>query len=197
MQKGDLLKVTFIKSKMEGMRMRTKYVMGLFVALSLMIVSSMALAQEASSENADTKKLNLNIATLKELKALPGITQETAQAVIDHRPYEKTEDILKISGITKETLANIKEQVEVKKLNINTATISELKILPGITTELAEAIIEGRSYKIVEELLKIKGIGEKELAKLQGFIEAKPREEEEEEKKGWKTRKRNYPGPGK
>ena len=83
---------------------------------------------------------------------------------------------------------------EIKKLNLNSATIDELKALPGMTPEIAEAIIEGRPYKIVDELLKIKGIGEKELTKLQDFLEAKPPEEENDsEGKGWQTRERNFP----
>ena len=175
--------------------MKRKLFIGLLIVLSVMIVGvTSTLAQEAPAKKAESQKLNLNIATLEELKALPGIITEMAQAIIEHRPYQKVEDLLKIQGITEELLTGIKEKIAVKKLNLNSATIDELKALPGMTPEIAEAIIEGRPYKIVDELLKIKGIGEKELTKLQDFLEAKPPEEENDsEGKGWQTRERNFP----
>lgn len=51
------------------------------------------------------------------------------------------------------------------KVNINTATVEELKILKGIGEKKAEAIIEYRkkngSFKNKEELMKVRGIGKK------------------------------------
>ncbi|SAY51553.1 ComEA family DNA-binding protein [Neisseria weaveri] len=49
-------------------------------------------------------------------------------------------------------------------VNINTATAEELKALPGIGPAKAEAIVAYRSangpFKAVEDLKKVKGIGE-------------------------------------
>lgn len=49
-------------------------------------------------------------------------------------------------------------------VNINTASAQELKALPGIGPSKAEAIVEYRkangSFKAVEDLKKVKGIGE-------------------------------------
>ena len=51
------------------------------------------------------------------------------------------------------------------KININTATVEELKTLKGIGEKKAEAIIEYRkkngSFKNKEELMKVRGIGKK------------------------------------
>ena len=51
------------------------------------------------------------------------------------------------------------------KVNINTATVEELKTLKGIGGKKAEAIIEYRkqngSFKNKEELMKVRGIGKK------------------------------------
>lgn len=51
------------------------------------------------------------------------------------------------------------------KVNINTATVEELKTLKGIGEKKAEAIIEYRkqngSFKNKEELMKVRGIGKK------------------------------------
>ncbi|NUQ39451.1 MAG: helix-hairpin-helix domain-containing protein [Caldilineales bacterium] len=55
-------------------------------------------------------------------------------------------------------------------LDLNHATAAELETLPGIGPKTAEAIIAGRPYGSVEDLLRVKGIGEKTLEKLRPFI---------------------------
>ena len=58
--------------------------------------------------------------------------------------------------------------------DINTATEEELAALPGIGEELARRIAAYRaangSFKEVEQLLDVKGIGEGRLAELEGWI---------------------------
>jgi competence ComEA-like helix-hairpin-helix protein len=59
-------------------------------------------------------------------------------------------------------------------VNINTASINELVLLPGIGEKTAEKIINLRSLKgkfsKLEELLEVKGIGEAKLNKISKFI---------------------------
>ncbi len=119
------------------------------------------------------KPLIISLATLDELKALPGIEPEIAQTIIDGRPYEKVEDLLRVEGIDEEKLEQIRNLIQMR-MNINSATLNELKTLPGIGPQLARAIIEGGPYEEVDELLGIRGIGEKRLAKIRDLIEAKP-----------------------
>lgn len=56
------------------------------------------------------------------------------------------------------------------KVNINTATIEELTALPGVGPTLAGRIVEYRekagSFASVEEILNVKGIGEKNFEKI-------------------------------
>jgi len=56
------------------------------------------------------------------------------------------------------------------KININTASVEELELLSGIGVKTAIAIVEHRekigSFNDVSELLAVKGIGEKKLAKI-------------------------------
>ena len=58
-------------------------------------------------------------------------------------------------------------------VNINTATASELTMLPGIGKAKAEAIITHRQaspFKSPSELTKIKGIGEKMFSKMESHV---------------------------
>ncbi len=56
------------------------------------------------------------------------------------------------------------------KVNINTAGIDELVTLPGVGRAYAQRIIEYRDkngpFKRVEDLLNVRGIGEKTFAKI-------------------------------
>jgi competence protein ComEA len=59
-------------------------------------------------------------------------------------------------------------------INLNTATAAQLETLPGIGSRTAQLIVEHRqkngNFKKVEELMNIKGIGEKSFLKIKPMV---------------------------
>lgn len=64
-------------------------------------------------------------------------------------------------------------------VNLNTATLEQLDALPGIGKKTAELIIEYRTksggFKRIEELMNVKGIGEKSFLKLKPLVAVPPK----------------------
>ncbi len=62
----------------------------------------------------------------------------------------------------------------VSVVNLNTATVAQLETLPGIGAKTAARIIEYRQkaggFKKIEELMNVRGVGEKSFLKLKPYI---------------------------
>jgi competence ComEA-like helix-hairpin-helix protein len=56
------------------------------------------------------------------------------------------------------------------RMNINTATLTELETIPGVGESLAKRIVAGRPYAAVDELEKVSGIGAKSLQELRPYV---------------------------
>ena len=60
------------------------------------------------------------------------------------------------------------------KVNINTASAAQLTTLPGVGPKLAARIVEYRqksgTFRSPQELLNVKGVGEKNFAKIESLL---------------------------
>jgi competence protein ComEA len=68
--------------------------------------------------------------------------------------------------------------VEVKLLDINSATLEQFKELKGIGPVLAQRILDYRQkngpFAVVDDLIKVAGIGEKKMAALKPLLKVAP-----------------------
>jgi competence ComEA-like helix-hairpin-helix protein len=64
-----------------------------------------------------------------------------------------------------------KEKIELAKIDINTATEKELKMIPGIGPVMAARIIAARPFRSADDLKKVNGIGDKKYAKIRPYFQ--------------------------
>jgi competence protein ComEA len=88
--------------------------------------------------------------------------------------YRKTLVILIALAIAGSTLATAADSSAGGVVNINTADVEQLQLLPRVGPALADRIIEFRNangpFGSAEELVAVKGIGERSLANLEPYV---------------------------
>lgn len=128
--------------------------------------------------------VDLNTADKAALEALPGVGPAVADRIIAARPFKTVDDLKNVKGIGDARFAALKDMVVVgeeevvahpklqpgQTININTASQDQLESLLGIGPVKAKAIIDGRPYKTIEDIMKVKGIKQKTFDKIKAYI---------------------------
>ncbi len=153
-------------------------------------------AEDINSNSATSKneKININHAAMAELISLPGIGEKTAATILTYREenggFKSIDEITKVKGIGDAKFREISPLITVEKantpglknprskafygLNINTATIQEIAILPGFSKNQAEKIVQHRKingpFKSTEKIVDIPGISYMTYFKIQKYI---------------------------
>jgi len=67
--------------------------------------------------------------------------------------------------------SHAKEKIELGRIDINTATEKELKMVPGVGPVMASRIIAARPFRSADDLKKVNGIGDKKYAKIRPYFQ--------------------------
>jgi competence ComEA-like helix-hairpin-helix protein len=154
-----------------------------------LVLLLMAFVFSTAAAELPTQRIDINNAANAEIEKLPGVGPKLAANIIAGRPYRLVDDLDKVKGIGPKLLQKIRPYVfivpmrqpvvaaavapgptEKAKININSATLTELETLPQIGPKRAEAIIKGRPFKKVDDLLKIPGIKRTQMEELRPLV---------------------------
>lgn len=112
-----------------------------YFILILLLISIIPFASSECQDN----QIDINTASLEELDEIVWVGLKTAQKIIDARPYETLDDLIKVNGIGDFKLVNITEQ--------NLACVEGEKI-ESVKEEIENAeeeIIKEETENIIEE----------------------------------------------
>ena len=117
--------------------------------------------------------LNPDLASEKELLAMPHITATIVKSIMERRPFLKMTDLnsLLAQSLTKEQLAELYGKMFVQ-INLNTAPAEEILMIPGTGKRMLREFLEYRPYKTLAQFHKEIGkyVNDKELARLEQYV---------------------------
>jgi competence protein ComEA len=145
-------------------------------------------SQPLDQHLSDHYRIDLNRASVQDLRQLPRISTAMAERIVAARPIENVDDLRKVGGLGPKSVEKLKPHLTMSDVGStlsakpiageivdpNSATLEQLKMLPGIGPKMAQRIIderEKRPFANVDELRRVSGIGPKTLEKLRPLVE--------------------------
>lgn len=117
--------------------------------------------------------VNPDLASEKELLALPHMNAKIVKEIMERRPFLKMADLnaLLAQSLNKEQLAELYGKMFVQ-INLNTASEEEILMIPGTGKRMLREFLEYRPYKTLAQFHKQIGkyVDNKELARLEQYI---------------------------
>ena len=93
-------------------------------------------------------------------------------AMEESKPLMGNEDIPILSDKVMVRLTN----PVLSSVNLNTASMEELMMLPGVGVDTANRIINARPYTTLEELLEVRGIGPARFNEIKNLVTVGPKD---------------------
>jgi len=132
-------------------------------------------AAEAPAPAPDTEPLlNPNQASEAQLLAVPGMTAETAAAVLAARPFT---DMLEVDALLAGSLDEAAREEAYRSvfipLDLNNASEEEILLIPGVGDRMAHEFDEYRPYDAMQRFRREIGkyVDEAEVARLERYVE--------------------------
>ena len=166
--------------------------MRLFVSSTICLLFILSAVSAYAQKKGDRK--DINTASAKDLTIIHGVGKKTAAKIVNHRdengPFGSLHDLKDVKGIGPKTfkkfacvfyvpaegplpcrqVAAPDKKGEGGKVNINTASASDLTRLPGVGTKRGQTIVADREengwFSSVSDLQRIKGFGKKMVERL-------------------------------
>jgi competence protein ComEA len=140
---------------------------------------------KTSNKSSSIKTFDVNQADTTELQMLKGIGSKLSNRIINFRSklggFVSEEQLGEIYGLDSGTVKLVKERVFIdpgfspSKINVNSATVDELKVHPYIKYKLARLIVSYRTqhgpFKDLSELKNIKVLNETDFQKILPYLE--------------------------
>lgn len=116
--------------------------------------------------------LDANIATAEQLKGVPGVTPELAEAIVAGRPYATVAELNKKLGESAPQAAKTVLENVFVPVNLNTATRAEIGLIPGISDRMVGEFLEYRPYEDMAEFDREIGkyVDEAEVARFRRYV---------------------------
>ena len=139
---------------------------------------------ESFTEKPFAQKIDLNQATETQLQQVSGIGEALGKRIISYREklggFSNDIQLYNVYGLEPSVvqrtlnLFTVKTPKVISKININTASASDISTIPGISFEMAKKIWEYRRLRekitSIQELDKIEGMSERKLQLIQLYL---------------------------
>jgi DNA uptake protein ComE-like DNA-binding protein len=140
----------------------------LFVILTSLVL---ALALPAAAQN--TAPLNVNTATEAQIAALPGLAP-LAAAIVAKRPYVSPtalDAVLAAGNVAPEQRKLLYQRLWAP-MNLNTATVQDIMLIPGMSARMADEFREYRPYRSIGQFRYEIGkyVSKAEVARLEQYV---------------------------
>jgi len=143
------------------------------VAVMLLVFGIGFAATVKAQVGKNTNVLNPNLASEKELLALPHLNAKLVKLVLDQRPFLRISELHALLGdsLKKEQLTELYAKLFIP-INLNTAAREEILLVPGVGKRMAHEFEEYRPYRAMAQFRREIGkyVDEKEVARLEQYV---------------------------
>ena len=137
------------------------------------IVLALSTATIGHSQVGQSQLVNPDLASEKELLALPHMNAALVKSIFEQRPFLHMADLhaLLAKSLSKEQLAELYAKMFVQ-INLNTASQEEILMIPGVGNRMLREFREYRPYKTMAQFRKEIGkyVDVKEVARLEQYV---------------------------
>ncbi len=139
----------------------------------VMVAAALVAAPAAAQVGKSVTIVDANIATEKELAALPHFNASLVKSVVDRRPFASIIDLdaLLSPSLSRQQLTELYGRLFVH-LNLNTATSEQILLIPNAGPRMVREFQEYRPYKALAQFHREidKYVDDQELARLEQYV---------------------------